>query len=99
NGFTLEIHDRGLGMTAEALTDANLRLAETPEFELSDTDRLGLFVVSRLARRQKVRVSLQPSPYGGITAVVFIPDALLTDDVPDTEGAGFLLGREPARKD
>ncbi|MET9580399.1 nitrate- and nitrite sensing domain-containing protein [Streptomyces massasporeus] len=93
NGFTLEIHDRGLGMAAEALLDANLRLAETPEFELSDTDRLGLFVVSRLAQRQNVRVSLQPSPYGGTTAVVFIPDALLTDDVPDTNGIGFRLDR------
>jgi signal transduction histidine kinase len=79
NGFTLEIHDRGLGMTADALLDANLRLAETPEFELSDTDRLGLFVVSRLAQRQGVRVSLQPSPYGGTTAVVLIPDSALTE--------------------
>ncbi|MGX1674982.1 nitrate- and nitrite sensing domain-containing protein [Streptomyces sp. NPDC055400] len=92
NGFTLEIHDRGLGMAADALLDANLRLAETPEFELSDTDRLGLFVVSRLAQRQNVRVSLQPSPYGGTTAIVFIPDTLLTD-APDTEGAGFRLDR------
>ncbi|WP_037670913.1 nitrate- and nitrite sensing domain-containing protein [Streptomyces griseus] len=99
NGFTLEIHDRGLGMAAEALMDANLRLAETPEFELSDTDRLGLFVVSRLAQRQNVRVSLQPSPYGGTTAVVFIPDALLTDDVPDTNGIGFRLDRpRPAKE-
>ncbi|MFD8736659.1 nitrate- and nitrite sensing domain-containing protein [Streptomyces sp. NPDC059618] len=99
NGFTLEIHDRGLGMTAEALLDANLRLAETPEFELSDTDRLGLFVVSRLAQRQNVRVSLQPSPYGGTTAVVFMPDALLTDDVPDTNGIGFRLDRTlPAKE-
>ncbi|MFE3497890.1 nitrate- and nitrite sensing domain-containing protein [Streptomyces sp. NPDC059175] len=92
NGFTLEIHDRGLGMTPEAMLDANLRLAETPEFELSDTDRLGLFVVSRLAQRQNVRVSLQPSPYGGTTAVVFIPAALLTD-APETEGTGFRLDR------
>ncbi|MGW6296619.1 nitrate- and nitrite sensing domain-containing protein, partial [Streptomyces sp. NPDC055058] len=99
NGFTLEIHDRGLGMTAEALLDANLRLAETPEFELSDTDRLGLFVVSRLAQRQNVRVSLQPSPYGGTTAVVFIPDALLTDDVPDTNGVGFRLDRPQRGRD
>ncbi|WP_030674597.1 nitrate- and nitrite sensing domain-containing protein [Streptomyces sp. NRRL B-1347] len=97
NGFTLEIHDRGLGMASEALLDANLRLAETPEFELSDTDRLGLFVVSRLAQRQRVRVSLQPSPYGGTTAVVFIPESLLTDDVPDTGGVGFRLDRpQPA---
>ncbi|MCI3244491.1 nitrate- and nitrite sensing domain-containing protein [Streptomyces spinosisporus] len=99
NGFTLEIHDRGLGMAADALLDANLRLAETPEFELSDTDRLGLFVVSRLAQRQNVRVSLQPSPYGGTTAVVFVPDALLTDDVPDTNGIGFRLDRPHPTKE
>ncbi|MEV5936678.1 nitrate- and nitrite sensing domain-containing protein [Streptomyces sp. NPDC052079] len=99
NGFTLEIHDRGLGMAADALLDANLRLAETPEFELSDTDRLGLFVVSRLAQRQNVRVSLQPSPYGGTTAIVFIPDALLTDDIPDTNGVGFRLDRPRRTKD
>ncbi|MFC9249053.1 nitrate- and nitrite sensing domain-containing protein [Streptomyces sp. NPDC057136] len=92
NGFTLEIHDRGLGMAPEILLDANLRLAETPDFELSDTDRLGLFVVSRLAQRQNVRVSLQRSPYGGTTAVVFIPAALLTD-APDTHGTGFRLDR------
>lgn len=93
NGFVLEIDDRGLGMTPDALLDANLRLAETPEFELSDTDRLGLFVVSRLAQRQDVRVSLRHSPYGGTTAVVLVPAALLTDgggqEPPDT-------GEQPA---
>ncbi|MGW6822092.1 nitrate- and nitrite sensing domain-containing protein [Streptomyces sp. NPDC055005] len=96
NGFTLEIHDRGLGMNPEALLDANLRLAETPEFELSDTDRLGLFVVSRLARRHGIRVVLQPSPYGGTTAVVFLPVELLTE-APDTNGTGIRLdGLKPA---
>ncbi|MFC4496689.1 nitrate- and nitrite sensing domain-containing protein [Streptomyces ovatisporus] len=87
NGFTLEIHDRGLGMAADALLEANLRLAETPEFELSDTDRLGLFVVARLAQRQGVRVSLQPSPYGGTTAVVLIPGRILseTSGAPESE--------------
>ncbi|MFF3621384.1 nitrate- and nitrite sensing domain-containing protein [Streptomyces sp. NPDC002467] len=90
NGFTLEIHDRGLGMTPEALLDANLRLAETPEFELSDTDRLGLFVVSRLAQRHSVKVVLQTSPYGGTTAVVFLPSSLLTE-APETNGAGARL--------
>ncbi|MFD7033185.1 nitrate- and nitrite sensing domain-containing protein [Streptomyces sp. NPDC059917] len=103
NGFTLEIHDRGLGMHPDALLDANLRLAETPEFELSDTDRLGLFVVSRLARRHGVKVSLQPSPYGGTTAIVFLPVDLLTE-APETNGGGLRLegadraavGRAPA---
>ncbi|MCA1221039.1 nitrate- and nitrite sensing domain-containing protein [Streptomyces sp. 8L] len=90
-GFILEIHDRGLGMPPDALLEANLRLAETPEFELSDTDRLGLFVVSRLAQRQNVRVSLHPSPYGGTSAVVLLPGALLTE-APDTE-PGLRLDR------
>lgn len=90
NGFTLEIHDRGLGMTPEALFDANLRLTETSEFELSDTDRLGLFVVSRLAHRHEVKVRLQISPYGGTTAVVFLPVALLTE-APETNGTGIRL--------
>ncbi|MCZ7415567.1 MULTISPECIES: nitrate- and nitrite sensing domain-containing protein [unclassified Streptomyces] len=93
NGFTLEIHDRGLGMTPEALLEANLRLTETPEFELSDTDRLGLFVVSRLAKRQGVRVSLQPSPYGGTTAVVLVPGSVLNE----TDGTEAAL--EPRRAD
>ncbi|MFE3557910.1 nitrate- and nitrite sensing domain-containing protein [Streptomyces sp. NPDC059193] len=97
NGFTLEIHDRGLGMNPEALLDANLRLAETPEFELSDTDRLGLFVVSRLAQRHSVKVVLQPSPYGGTTAVVFIPVALLTE-APETSGTGIRLDDGPASR-
>ena len=100
NGFVLEIDDRGLGMTPDALLDANLRLAETPEFELSDTDRLGLFVVSRLAQRQGVRVSLLSSPYGGITAVVLLPNALLIDgDDSSTTGTQALpaaLGRPAA---
>ncbi|WP_330477198.1 nitrate- and nitrite sensing domain-containing protein [Streptomyces platensis] len=99
NGYTLEIHDRGLGMAPDLLLEANLRLAETPEFELSDTDRLGLFVVSRLAQRQNVRVSLQPSPYGGTTAVVFLPGTLLTETADggrddDEPAPGASVGNE-----
>ncbi|MTE22046.1 HAMP domain-containing protein [Streptomyces sp. TRM43335] len=96
NGFALEIHDRGLGMSPEALLEANLRLAETPDFQLSDTDRLGLFVVSRLARRQGVRVSLQASPYGGTTAVVLLPGALLTDTADTAGAAGTTAGARDA---
>lgn len=103
NGFVLEIDDRGLGMPPEALLEANQRLAETPAFELSDTDRLGLFVVSRLARRQGVKVSLRPSPYGGTTAVVLIPSSLITDEPEDphsgekkTAGVAPALDRQPA---
>ena len=95
NGFVLEIDDRGLGLTPDALLEANLRLAETPEFELSDTDRLGLFVVSRLAQRHGVRVSLRQSPYGGTTAVVLVPANLLTETGEDTGSTRIEAVRSP----
>ncbi|MEY9966529.1 signal transduction histidine kinase [Streptacidiphilus sp. MAP12-16] len=77
NGFALEIDDRGLGMGEEALIAANNRLATGGDFDLADSDRLGLFVVSRLSTRHGVRVSLRRSPYGGTTAVVLLPRELL----------------------
>ncbi|MFC8448005.1 nitrate- and nitrite sensing domain-containing protein [Kitasatospora sp. NPDC057223] len=82
HGFALEIDDRGLGLSEHALAEINQRLAVEQEFDLADTDRLGLFVVSRLARRHGIRVHLRPSPYGGTTAVVLIPRELLAE-APD----------------
>ncbi|KPC59770.1 sensor histidine kinase [Streptomyces chattanoogensis] len=82
-GIALEITDRGLGMGKEALDEANRRIADADEIDLLDTERLGLFVVNRLAHRQKVQVTLQPSVYGGVTAVVLLPDALLSEAGPD----------------
>ncbi|WP_234347719.1 sensor histidine kinase, partial [Streptomyces specialis] len=85
HGFTLEIHDRGLGMTPDALADANQRLAESQDFQLADTDRIGLFVVARLAERHGIRVSLRESPYGGTTAVTLIPGELLTETAEEPQ--------------
>ncbi|MGW6919366.1 sensor histidine kinase, partial [Kitasatospora sp. NPDC054939] len=82
HGFALEIDDRGLGLSAQALAEINERLTVEQEFDLADTDRLGLFVVSRLARRHGIRVHLRPSPYGGTTAVVLVPRELLAE-APD----------------
>ncbi|AUG80860.1 ATP-binding protein [Kitasatospora sp. MMS16-BH015] len=83
NGYALEIEDRGLGMGPEALSDANRRIGATDQVDLFDSDRLGLFVVSRLARRHEVKVALRPSAYGGTTAVVLLPTTLL--DGSETE--------------
>jgi signal transduction histidine kinase len=77
SGFAIEIEDRGLGMSPEALREANRRIGESSGDDLFDSDRLGLFVVSRLARRHEIRVSLCPSAYGGITAVVLIPSSVM----------------------
>ncbi|WP_254898387.1 nitrate- and nitrite sensing domain-containing protein [Kitasatospora sp. NA04385] len=77
NGYALEIEDRGLGMGPEALADANRRIGASEQVDLFDSDRLGLFVVSRLAKRHGVKVALRPSAYGGTTAVVLLPTDLL----------------------
>ncbi|MFV2172837.1 nitrate- and nitrite sensing domain-containing protein [Actinomadura sp. LOL_016] len=79
NGFAIEVEDRGLGMTEEALRVANARLADPPEFDPTDSAQLGLFVVARLAARHDVRVTLRPSPYGGTTAIALIPGSLLVE--------------------
>ncbi|MEU0456034.1 ATP-binding protein, partial [Streptomyces sp. NPDC006129] len=77
NGYAVEVEDRGLGMGQETLTEANRRIAQSEALDLFDSDRLGLFVVSRLAARHDVKVHLRTSPYGGTTAVVLLPTALL----------------------
>jgi signal transduction histidine kinase len=78
NGYAVEIEDRGLGMTPEAIEVANRRLVEPPDFDPADSARLGLFVVAQLAQRHNIKVSLRASAYGGITAVVLLPGELVS---------------------
>ncbi|XVV14012.1 nitrate- and nitrite sensing domain-containing protein [Actinoplanes sp. CA-131856] len=77
NGYAMEIEDRGLGMTTEAIDEANRRLVEPPDFDPADSARLGLFVVAQLANRHGIRVSLRASAYAGVTAIVLIPGDLV----------------------
>ncbi|MER7731447.1 nitrate- and nitrite sensing domain-containing protein [Streptomyces erythrochromogenes] len=76
-GYVLEVEDRGLGMGRESLADANRRIEQSEDLDLFDSDRLGLFVVSRLSARHGVKVHLRTSPYGGTTAVVLLPTSML----------------------
>ena len=96
-GYAIEIEDRGLGMDAAAIEQANQRLAEPPEFDPANSARLGLFVVARLSARHNVRVRLRPSPHGGITAVALVPSELVVPEsaVPATRGGGSALRRSP----
>ncbi|MGW5418074.1 sensor histidine kinase, partial [Actinomadura geliboluensis] len=80
NGLAVEVVDRGIGLAPEELDSLNRRLASAVEFDLVDTERLGLFVVARLAARHDIKVSLQPSAYGGTTAIVLVPHALVVLD-------------------
>jgi signal transduction histidine kinase len=83
NGFAVEIEDRGLGMSDSAFAIANEQVHKPPEFQLSSNARLGLYVVGRLAARHGIRVQLRPSPYGGTTAIVLIPSALVVQQTDD----------------
>ncbi|QFG27440.1 sensor histidine kinase [Actinomadura sp. WMMB 499] len=96
NGFAIEVEDRGLGMTEEALRAANARLADPPEFDPTDSAQLGLFVVARLAARHDVRVTLRPSPYGGTTAIALIPGALLVEPAEQEPSQRRISGPMPA---
>ncbi|MEV4231553.1 ATP-binding protein, partial [Streptomyces bobili] len=83
NGYAIEVEDRGLGMGKETLAEANRRIEQSEALDLFDSDRLGLFVVSRLAARHDVKVHLRTSPYGGTTAVVLLPTVLLHNGTPE----------------
>ncbi len=79
SGYALEVEDRGLGMSDENLAMINSRIADPPEFNLSSSVQLGLYVVGKLAERYGVQVTLKRSPYKGTTAVVIIPRELIEE--------------------
>ncbi len=102
NGYVVEIEDRGLGIPAETLAALNERLGKPPEFDLADSDQLGLFVVSRLAARHGIKISLRGSAYGGTAAIVLMPhhlvvaeeDAASQEDRPAAAVAGLSRGAD-----
>ncbi len=86
HGIVVEVEDRGLGMGDQDIALANERLANPPEFDLADSDKLGFFVVARLATRHKIKITLRMSPYGGVAAIVLLPHEItVTPDITDTD--------------
>jgi len=79
-GFMLEIEDQGVGMTDRELAEVNQRLADPPVVDLIAEHRLGVFVVGRLAARHGIRVRLRRSWFGGVTALVLLPNGLIVGD-------------------
>ncbi|MEU5993546.1 nitrate- and nitrite sensing domain-containing protein [Spirillospora sp. NPDC047418] len=88
SGFAIDIEDRGLGMTDDKLNEINARIADPPDFNLQSSVQLGLFVVSKLAERYNLQVSLKRSAYGGTTAVIVIPRELIIEQGPAPVPAG-----------
>jgi signal transduction histidine kinase len=96
NGFAFEIEDRGLGIKPDELDAINKRLGSPADFDLANADQLGLFVVGKLAARHGVRVYLRPSPYGGTTAIVLMPNSMITSAAEAQEPAQPPRGDTPA---
>jgi signal transduction histidine kinase len=83
NGYAIEVVDQGIGLDPVERAELNLRLARAPDFDLANSDRLGLFVVSTLAARHGIRVTLEPSVSRGTTVVTLIPQQLVASPGPD----------------
>ncbi len=88
-GLMLSVTDNGISMNAEELAEANWRLANPPVVDVSVSRRMGLFVVGRLALRHNIRVQLRRQDVGGLTAMVLLPETLLTAAPGSTADASF----------
>lgn len=84
-GLAVEVEDRGLGMPAGEQEKMNALLTDPDQVNVAhllQDGRIGLYVVAALARRHGIVVRLQSNIYGGVQAVLVIPQGLLGHD-PD----------------
>ncbi|MBE1537362.1 ATP-binding protein [Actinomadura algeriensis] len=90
-GAVFRIDDHGAGLEEPRLTLARELLDGAREVTLADmgeVPRLGFAVIARYVRRHGFKVSIGESPYGGLQAVVLVPDAMVADPpVPGRPGA------------
>ncbi|MFD5118574.1 sensor histidine kinase [Streptomyces sp. NPDC058385] len=83
SGLAIEVEDRGLGMPVTEQHKMNTLLADPDQVNVASLlqdGRIGLFVVSQLARRHGITVRLQSNIYGGVQAVLVVPQSLLGGD-------------------
>lgn len=82
SGIAVEIEDGGVNMSEEARKRAEQMLAQAQTGidlnDLGETPRLGLAVVGRLAQAYGFQVALRSSAYGGVRAVLIVPQDLIT---------------------
>ncbi|MFI0512195.1 ATP-binding protein [Streptomyces sp. WSLK1-5] len=108
SGLAVEVEDRGLGMPVAEQHRMNALLSDPDQVNVASLladGRIGLFVVSQLAKRHGIHVRLQTNIYGGVQAVLVVPQALLGSEPgalgaqpPEAVGAGGGAGTVvPAR--
>ncbi|MFD6178544.1 MULTISPECIES: sensor histidine kinase [unclassified Isoptericola] len=81
-GVVVTVRDHGLGMSPEEIADANTKVASRAASDAVGAQRLGLYVVGRLADRLNARVSFRAGDGGQGTevTVLFPADLFLPDD-------------------
>nr|WP_153506960.1 nitrate- and nitrite sensing domain-containing protein [Streptomyces alkaliterrae] len=91
----IEIHDKGIGLTAEDFADINHKLADPPTVDAAISQRMGLYVVGRLADRHGIRVQLRPSgEQAGTTSLVMLPEVITHGGGGDeAESGDFTVSR------
>ncbi|MDH6138005.1 signal transduction histidine kinase [Kitasatospora sp. MAA4] len=90
----VEIHDKGIGLTAEDFAEINEKLAEPPTVDAAISRRMGLFVVGRLSDRHDIRVQLRPSgESAGTTSLVMLPAPLTQNRAMPEPDEEFTVSR------
>lgn len=80
-GVVVTVRDHGLGMSAEEIADANHKVASTTASDAVGAQRLGLFVVGRLAVRLRATVEFSAGQGGkGTTVTIAFPHELFLSD-------------------
>ncbi|MFD9518656.1 ATP-binding protein [Streptomyces sp. NPDC059979] len=90
SGIAVEVEDRGLGMPPEEQHRMNALLGDPAQISvrhLLADGRIGLYVVSALARRHGIAVELKSNIYGGVLAVLVLPLELLGAEAPTAADA------------
>ncbi len=98
SGVVIDITDRGIGMSGKELAYANWRLENPPAVDIDVPKWIGLFVVARLAARHGIKVRLQQAEFGGLTALVWLPnEVIIQHGVAVPSRAGSSVGAAPRR--
>ncbi|WP_309028735.1 ATP-binding protein [Streptomyces alfalfae] len=98
-GLAVEVEDRGLGMPLTEQNKMNRLLADPDQVNVASLlqdGRIGLYVVAALARRHGVAVRLQSNIYGGVQAVLIVPQELLGDEPEAAPAKRRPVGRAEA---
>ncbi|MFD5079574.1 ATP-binding protein [Streptomyces sp. NPDC058371] len=100
-GLAIEVEDRGLGLSQAEQQRINSLLAYPDRIDVGKLladGRIGLYVVSALARRHGVHVQLQGNIYGGIQAVLVLPSRLLGDESDEGARHAAVPGARPVQQ-